>query len=154
MLYINIAGNYGLAQLKVIADNLSDKIEGIPGVLSADVVGGLEREVKINVDANRLKYYSLSLNDVTNAISTENLNIPGGSVDIGSLNYLIRVPGEIEDPNIFGDLVVKLTWRDILYISGMLHRLFTGIKKEQSYSRENTSEAVTVIIKKQSGRIL
>src|SRR5436190_9487090 len=40
MLYINLSGNYGLARLKEIGDNLSDKIEAIPGVLSADVKGG------------------------------------------------------------------------------------------------------------------
>lgn len=152
MLYINIAGNYGLAELKVIADNLSDKIEGIPGVLSADVVGGLEREVKINVNADRLKYYNLGLNDVTAAINTENLNIPGGSVDIGNLNYLIRVPGEIDDPKVFGDLVVKsdLSGHPI-YIRDIAQVIY-GYKERTSFSRENSTEAVTVIVKKQSGQ--
>jgi CzcA family heavy metal efflux pump len=152
MLYINIAGNYGLAQLKVIGDNLSDKIEGIPGVLSAEVVGGLEREVKINVDANRLKYYSLGLNDVTNAITSENLNIPGGGVDIGDLNYLVRVPGEIEDPAVFGDLVVKSDLNgNPIYVRDVAQVIY-GYKERTSYSRENTEDAVTIIIKKQSGQ--
>ena len=154
MLYINIAGNYSLAQLKIIADNLSDKIEGITGVLSAEVVGGLEREVKINVDGNRLRYYSLSLNDITTAISNENLNIPGGSVDIGDLNYLIRVPGEVEDPKIFGDLVVKADLNgNPIYIRDVAQVIY-GYKERTSYSRENSSEAVTIIIKKQSGQNL
>lgn len=154
MLYINVAGNYGLAKLKEIADNMSDKIEGVPGVLSAEVVGGLEREVKINVDANRLKYYNLSLNDVSNAIGGENLNIPGGSVDIGDLNYLIRVPGEVEDPKIFGDLVVK-SGQDgnPIYIRDVAQVIY-GYKDKTTYSRENGIEAVTIIIKKQSGENL
>lgn len=154
MLYINIAGNYGLDKLKAIADNMSDKIEGVPGVLSAEVVGGLEREVKINVDANRLKYYALSLTDVSNAISGENLNIPGGSVDVGDLNYLIRVPGEIEDPKIFGDLVVK-TGIDghPIYVRDVAQVIY-GYKDRTTYSRENGVEAVTIIIKKQSGENL
>ena len=154
MLYINIAGNYGLAQLKVIGDNLSDKIEGVPGVLSAEVVGGLEREVKINVDVNRLKYYSLGLTDVTNAIKSENLNIPGGGVDIGDLNYLVRIPGEIEDPGVFGELVVKSdNNNNPIYIRDVAQVIY-GYKERTSYSRENTSDAVTIIIKKQSGQNL
>jgi len=154
MLYINVAGNYGLAQLKVVGDNLSDKIEAIPGVLSAEVVGGLEREVKINVDVNRLKYYSLSLNDITAAINTENLNIPGGSVDIGNLNYLIRVPGEVEDPNIFKDLIVKTDMSGHpVYIRDVAQVIY-GFKERTTYSRENMQEAVTVVIKKQSGQNL
>jgi len=154
ILYINIAGNYGLAKLKEAADRLSDQIEGVQGVLSAEVVGGLEREVKINVNGDRLKYYSLGLNDITNAISAENLNIPGGSVDIGDLNYLIRVPGEVEDPKVFGDLVVKSDVKgNPIYIRDVAQVIY-GYKERTSYSRENGEDAVTIIIKKQSGENL
>jgi multidrug efflux pump len=154
MLYINIAGNYGLARLKEIADNLSDKIEGVPGVLSAEVVGGLDREVKINANAERLKYYGVSLNDLTTAISTENLNIPGGSVDIGKLNYLIRVPGEVEDPMVFGDLVVKSDMNNNpIYVRDVAQVVY-GYKDRTTYSRQNGLDAVTIVIKKQSGENL
>lgn len=154
ILYINIAGNYGLAKLKEVADHLSDQIEGVQGVLSAEVVGGLEREVKINVNADRLKYYNLSLNDITNTIAAENLNIPGGSVDIGDLNYLIRVPGEIEDPNIFGSLIVKSDLNgNPIYIRDVAQVIY-GYKERTTYSRENSEDAVTIIIKKQSGENL
>ena len=154
ILYINVAGNYGLSKLKEVADKMSDQIEGVQGVLSAEVVGGLEREVKINVDADRLKYYSLGLNDITNAISMENLNIPGGSVDIGDLNYLIRVPGEVEDPRIFGDLIVKSDMKgNPIYIRDVAQVIY-GYKERTSFSRENGEDAVTIIIKKQSGEFV
>lgn len=154
MLYINIAGNYGLAKLKQIADNIGDKIEGIPGVLSAEVVGGLDREVKINANAQRLKYYGVSLNDLTATISTENLNVPGGSVDIGNLNYLIRVPGEVEDPKVFGDLIVKSDPNgNPIYIRDVAQVVYS-YKDRTTYARENGIEAVTIIIKKQSGENL
>jgi len=151
ILYINISGNTGLAHLKDIADNLSDKIEEIPGVLSADVVGGLEREVKINVDADRLKYYNLSFNDITGTISAENISIPGGGVDVGSSNYLVRVPGEIEDPSILGDLVVKTDMEsNPIYIRDVAKVIY-GYKDRTTYSRENRNESVTVVLKKRSG---
>ncbi len=154
MLYINIAGNYGLARLKEMADNISDKIEGVPGVLSAEVVGGLDREVKINANADRLKYYGVSLNDLTNTIRAENLNIPGGSVDIGKLNYLIRVPGEVEDPLVFGDLIVKSDMENNpIYVRDVAQVVY-GYKDRTTYARENGVEAVTIIIKKQSGENL
>nr|MBC8484577.1 efflux RND transporter permease subunit [Bacteroidota bacterium] len=68
ILYINLSGNFGLAKLKDIGDNLADKIEGITGVLSVDVTGGLEREVKVNTNADRMKYYNVSFNDIIFAI--------------------------------------------------------------------------------------
>ncbi len=153
MLYINISGNYGLAKLKEIGDNLKKKIEGITGVLSADVVGGLEHEVKINVDADRLKYYGLSLNDVQNTIAAENMNIPGGGVDIGNLNYLVRVPGEVEDPTYFGNLVVKTVNNKSIYLRDVAQVVY-GYKDRESFSRVNGQDAVTIVIKKQSGENL
>lgn len=152
ILYVNISGNYGIANLKKTADDLSDKFEGIQGVLSAEVVGGLEREVKINVNAERLKYYGLGLNDITNTIGSENLNIPGGSVDIGDLNYLLRVPGEVEDPSVFGNLVIKTDQSGHPVFIRDVAQVIYGFKQRETYSRENSVEAVTVIIKKQSGQ--
>jgi CzcA family heavy metal efflux pump len=154
IIYINISGNYGLAKLKDIADNISDKIEQIPGVLNADVVGGLEREVKINVDANRLKYYNLSFNDIINTISAENISIPGGGVDVGSSNYLVRIPGEIENPEHFGDLVVKTDIQSHpIYIRDVA-QVYYGFKDRTTYSRENGNESVTIPVKKRSGENL
>jgi len=151
MLYVNISGNYGLAKLKDIADNLSDKIEAIPGVLSAEVIGGLDREVKINVDADKLKYYGVSLNDVTNAIKNENLSMPGGGVDIGNLNYLVRVPGEIEDPAFFANLVVKTYSGNSVFLRDVAEVVY-GFKDRTTYARQNGVENVIIVIRKQSGQ--
>jgi multidrug efflux pump len=152
ILYVNISGNEGLAKLKDIGDKLSDKIEGIPGILSAEVVGGLEREVKINVDADRLKYYNLSFNDIINTISAENISIPGGGVDVGSSNYLVRVPGEIEDPSIIGDFVVKTDNKQTapVYIRDVAQVIY-GYKEHSTFSRENGKESITILVKKRSG---
>lgn len=150
MLYVNLSGNFGLANLKDIADNLSDDIEAIPGVLAADVKGGLEREVKINVDAYRLKYYGLSFDDIIGKIGLENRSIPGGSVDIGNQNYLIRVPGEFDDPAKISDIVVKSEKGQPIYVRDVAQVIY-GYKERTTMSRENGREAVTLVIKKRSG---
>lgn len=150
MLYVNLSGNLGLAALKDIADKLSDDIEGISGILSADVKGGLEREVKINVDANRLKYYNLTFNDITGKIGMENLSIPGGSVDVGTQNYLVRVPGEYQDPELIRDIVIKVESEKPIYLRDVAQVIY-GYKQRSTMSRENGQEAVTIVIKKRSG---
>ena len=149
-LYVNLSGNLGLAALKDIADKLSDDIEAIPGVLSADVIGGLEREVKVNVDANRLKYYNLSFNDIIYKINAENQNIPGGAVDVGTQNYLIRVPGQYEDPELIRDIVVKSENEKPIYVRDVAQVIY-GYKERTTMARENGVEAVTLVIKKRSG---
>ena len=150
MLYVNLSGNLGLAALKDIADKLSDDIEGISGILSADVKGGLEREVKINVDANRLKYYNLTFTDITGKIGMENLSIPGGSVDVGTQNYLVRVPGEYQDPELIRDIVIKAESGKPIYLRDVAQVIY-GYKQRSTMSRENGQEAVAIVIKKRSG---
>jgi multidrug efflux pump subunit AcrB len=150
MLYVNLSGNLGLANLKDVADNLSDDVEAIPGVLSADVKGGLEREVKINVDASRLKYYGLSFDDIIGKINLENRSIPGGSVDVGTQNYLIRVPGEFDDPAKISDIVVKSENGQPIYVRDIAQVIY-GYKERTTLARENGRESVTLVIKKRSG---
>jgi|WetSurMetagenome_2_1015567.scaffolds.fasta_scaffold02239_6 multidrug efflux pump len=150
MLYVNLTGNIGLPKLKDEATKLSDKIEQIPGVLSADVVGGIEREVKIDADADRLTYYNLSFNDIINAVSAEHLNIPGGSIEVGKSSYLIRVPGEYKDPEKMSDIVVKNINGQPIYIRDVA-RVTYGYKERDTYSRVNGKESVTIVLKKRSG---
>ncbi|MBS1550885.1 MAG: efflux RND transporter permease subunit [Bacteroidetes bacterium] len=150
MLYINLSGNLGLAALKDIADRMSDDIEGIPGILAADVKGGLEREVKVNVDAGRLKYYNLALSDITGKIGSENLSIPGGSVDVGTQNYLVRVPGEYQDPELIRDIVIKAENGKPIYLRDVAQVIY-GYKQRTTMARESGQEAVTIVIKKRSG---
>ena len=57
---INLSGDYDEVILKEIAENLQDKIEGISTVLGVDLTGGLEREVQVDVDLPKLKYYNIS----------------------------------------------------------------------------------------------
>ena len=61
---INLAASYSLAQLRDVAEDLEGDIEGVPGVLEVDLIGGLEREVQVNVDLNALQGYNLTFNDV------------------------------------------------------------------------------------------
>ena len=95
---INLAGPYSLSRLKDVAEDLADEIETVPQILEVQIIGALEREVKVNVDLHALQGYGLAFEDVVNTIRDENANIPGGSIDVDRLNYLVRIDGEFEDP--------------------------------------------------------
>jgi multidrug efflux pump subunit AcrB len=82
---VNLAADYSLARLKDVAENLQDEVEGISSVLEANLIGGLTREVRIDVDLSALKSYDLSFNDLITTIQQENTNIPGGSIDVDRL---------------------------------------------------------------------
>ena len=131
---INLAANYSLARLRDAAEDLQDEIEGVAGVLEVDLIGGLEREVQINVDLNALQGYGLAFNDLISTIQSENTNIPGGSIDIDRLNYLVRVDGEFDDPQEIENLVVKAPNGTPIYVRDVADVLF-GFKDRASYAR-------------------
>jgi multidrug efflux pump subunit AcrB len=151
IMQVNISGEYGLVRLKEIAEDLQDRLEQIPYILRADLNGGLEREVKIDVDLARLQFYNIALDDVVEAVRGENVNIPGGSVDVGRLKYLVRVDGEIEDPAIIGDLVVTMVDGRPVYIRDVA-RVDFGFVERESFARLDGTSVVTLDIVKRSGQ--
>src|SRR3990172_1035578 len=60
IMFVNIGGNVGLARLKKIADDIQDEIEAIPGVIGAEISGGLEPEVQVNADVYRMNAFQIS----------------------------------------------------------------------------------------------
>ena len=153
ILVINVAGAHSLVTLKDIAENLELRIEQISGVLDVTVAGGLEREVQVNVDPDRLVYYGLELGDIIETIREENLNMPGGSIQTGTLRYAVRVPGEFTTPEEIGALVVKTRNRQPIAIEDLAEVRF-GFKEEATYARLNGLPCVSLNVQKRSGENL
>lgn len=103
---INLAADYSLAQLTQVAERLEDALETLAGIREVDVIGGIEREVQVNVSLDALKAYNISLPQIVGAIQGQNLTIPGGNIDVERFSYLLRVSGEFEHPSEIEDLVV------------------------------------------------
>ncbi len=153
ILVINVAGTHSLVTLKDIAEDLEQRIEQISGVLDVTVAGGLEREVQVNVDPDRLVYYGLELGDIIETIREENLNMPGGSIQAGTLRYAVRVPGEFTTPEEIGALVVKTRNRQPIAIEDVAEVRF-GFKEEATYARLNGLPCVSLNVQKRSGENL
>ncbi len=150
ILQVNLSGNYDLVRLKEIAEDLEDRLETLPQVLRVDVRGGLEREVKVDVDLARLTYYELALKDVIDRIDEENVNFPGGSLPVGADDYLLRVDGEFDDPELIEDLVVAIVDGRPIYLRDIGSVDF-GFSERESYARLEGSEVVTLDVIKRSG---
>ncbi|MGB5073064.1 MAG: efflux RND transporter permease subunit, partial [Bacteroidota bacterium] len=153
IMYVNIGGDVGLPRLKEIAKRLEDEIEGVPGVLSADITGALEPEVQINCDVNRMKGYEISFGDVLGAIQGEHITIPGGSLDNGTTDYTVRVPGEYKDAKPIEDIIVKMRNGQPIYVRDVADVRFS-FEDRQTYARLNGEQVVTLPIKKRAGENL
>ena len=167
---INLAGPYALTRLKDVGDDLADRIETVPTILEVDVIGGLDREIKVDVDLHALQGHGLSFEDIINTIGDENVNIPGGSMDVDRLSYLVRIDGEFDSPeDEIGSLVIKSPNGRPVYISDVATIDF-GFKERTTYSRlqllqvedgrrlvrlpedrAQSNQVVTLNVKKRSG---
>jgi CzcA family heavy metal efflux pump len=150
IMLMSLTGNVGLPVLNEIAEELEDRIEAIPGVLDVQVIGGVEREIQIEVDPDRVAEYGISLVDLVEVTRLENVNTPGGSMDLGEAKYLMRTPGEIRSPEELANLVVKVGPEGTVYLRDIA-TIKDGFKDLSSLSRVDNRPAVTLAISKRSG---
>lgn len=64
IMQVNVSGEYGLVQLKDVAEDVKERLEQISTISEVQISGGLEREVRVEVDLARLKHYGVSYNDI------------------------------------------------------------------------------------------
>jgi len=93
-----LSGPFSLRRLQKFAEDMEDRLESIPGVLDARLSGGLEREIHVEFDLDRVGAYRVPFSSLINAVTRSNVNMPGGSMDIGQAKYLVRVPEDFQDP--------------------------------------------------------
>jgi len=147
---ITMAGPVGEDALKELAEKLQDDLTRISGVLEVELTGGTERQVTVEVQPERLSYYGFSLDDVMNSIKNENVNIPGGNVEVGRGNFLLRTPGEFSDAREVERVAVKRVGDRPVFVRD-LARVIDGYEPRETYSRLRGDASVTLAIKKRAG---
>ena len=89
---------HSLVWLRDWADNwLSDRLSAVPGTAGSEIVGGLEREIRVHLDPERLTAYNLSPDQVAAALKAENRQIFAGRVTVESREIIARTMGEFEN---------------------------------------------------------
>jgi multidrug efflux pump subunit AcrB len=104
---VHLSGDYSLDKLKKYAEDLQDRIEGLKEITRVDIVGALDREIKIDVDMYKMQSAGVSFRDIESAVAYENLTISGGQMRMEGVKRSINVVGQFIDPNKIGDIVVR-----------------------------------------------
>ncbi|MDP9053457.1 MAG: efflux RND transporter permease subunit [Acidobacteriota bacterium] len=151
VMQIAVSAPRSLRDLTMIADKLiKQKLENAKGVGQVRIVGGAKREIHVLVDPDKLRSYSLTITDVFNALKSQNLELPGGSLKQGAKDFTIRTTGRVTDAAQFNQIaianrngyVVKVT--DIGYSEDSYEEPVTA-------ARLDGVPAVTLVVSKQSG---
>jgi multidrug efflux pump subunit AcrB len=140
---VNLGAEYPVSRLTEVAERLQDDIEAASGIREVEIVGNIEREVRVDVDLAALNGYGLGFGQLVNAIQGQNLTIPGGTMDVDMMNYLIRVSGEFENPSEIENLVIGRPVREGSTSAGLVYMrdvadVFFGFQDRESYARLRT----------------
>ena len=129
---------------------LDGQLERAGGVGAVDVVGGLDRAINVWVDSERLAAYKIPITSVRDALQRQNADVPGGNVETGKRELVLRTLGRYTDPREMEQLVVAningapIKIRDI-------GRVEDGTKEQRSVARLNGQPTVTLEVRRQSG---
>jgi len=151
VLWLNLVGKRPIRELSTYADEvLKEKLQRINEVGAIRMYGLRLRQVRIWVDADRMRAYGVAPGDIMQALQRENLELPGGRIESISKEYEVKIKGEFSKVHDFNDLVVT-------YYNGAPVRIRDigkaedGMQEKRTVVRFNGVSAVGLGIQKQSG---
>ncbi len=148
---ISLSGDRSIRELTELADKTARvQLERVGGVGEVRVVGGLDRAINVWIDAERLAAYQIPITAVGQALTRQNADVPGGNVDTGREELVLRTLGRYSNPRAFGDLVVANLGGSPIRIRD-IGRVEDGTKEQRSLSRLNGVPTVSLEIRRQSG---
>ncbi|HEY9561803.1 MAG TPA: efflux RND transporter permease subunit, partial [Anseongella sp.] len=150
---INLSGDYDLIRLKEYAEDMQDRIEGLPEITRVDIVGALEREIQVNVDLYKMQVSGTSFSDIEQAIASENVTVSGGQVSVDGMKRSLSVNGEYRDAEKMENIVVTSTSGAKVYLRDIAD-VVDGHEEQESYARLDGENVITLNVIKRSGENL
>ena len=151
IMQIAVSAPRSLRDVTLIADKqIKQKLENAKGVGQITIVGGATREIHVLVDPDRLRAYKLTVNDVFNALRSQNLELPGGNLNEGVRELTVRTTGRILDAAQFNQITVANRNGYIVKVAD-IGSAEDSYEEPRSAARLDGRPSVTLIVAKQSG---
>ena len=135
---------------KILDDGLVNPLARVDGVGSVSISGAPKREIHIYVDPHKLEAYHLTVEGISQIVGAENRNVPGGSFDIGTNTYALRVQGEFNTSGEMANLVVGTFDGRPVYLHDVA-RIEDSLEERTQQTYINGQAGAMIIIQKQSG---
>ena len=141
---------YDLEKLYAFLDtNVTTQLEKIEGVSAVEMMGGIENEVQITVNQEKLQGHGISINQIAGVLAKENVNAPAGSIKQGNASLQVRAIGEFKSVEEIANLPITTGNGTMIYIKDIA--TVEEVEKEQSsYAMINGTEGIMYSLSKQS----
>lgn len=152
---LSVSGGEDLWQTKELSETVfRRRLEQLDGIAQAAVTGGLDREIRVEVEPRLLDSYSLTIEQISTALDRANVSAPGGTILQGRYRYPLRTLGEFQTVEEIGDVVIARqmveTGVRVVRLSDV-GRVVDGFAEREAIARYAGSESVGILVFKESG---
>lgn len=135
---------------KILDDQVATPLARVSGVGTVSVSGIAQREIQVYCDPNKLEAYGLSIETISEAIAAANRSTPGGTFDVGSNTYSLRVDQEFNDPSEMLDIVVGHNGTAPVYLRDVA-RVQDTVEERTQETYNNSEKGGMIVVQKRSG---
>ena len=135
---------------KLMHDRIQPRLAKLQGVARVNMSGGSEREIEVNINAEKLKTYHLSILQVLQAIQTANMEIPAGNIETAEITYSVRLAAKYTDLDELRNTVIvsipgggEIRVKDVAEVKD-------GVAKTAFINRIDGKDAIALTVMKQS----
>ena len=147
----SVTADQSYAALTDLLDNkVVAPLNRIDGVGSVMMIGGPTRAVMVDIDPRKLDAYNLSLEQIGNVLRAENIDLPAGNIEMGMINYPIRIEGRFTNSDQVKDIIISNINSKVVYLKDVA-TVRDDLKKATLDDKLNGRKSVRLMIQKQSG---
>ncbi len=151
VLTIAVSGRRDFREITELArKRIKERLETVNGVGAVTLVGGRVRAMNIVVDTDKLAAYNLTVEDVRLSLLRQNLEVPGGRVNQGPRELVLRTLGRLKDADEFNRLIVANRGGYLVRVSD-IGRAEDSFEEPRTLARLDGANAVSLVVQKQSG---
>ncbi len=146
ILRASVSGSPNLSALRYLSDEfVKPDLESLAGVAAVRVSGGLEQEIYVELDRTPLATFGISIQDVTNRLAQENINLTGGTLREGESKYLVRTLNEFQTVEEINEVIIAQRGGVPIRV-GDIGQVYSGFKERDIITRINGRESVEIAV--------
>jgi HAE1 family hydrophobic/amphiphilic exporter-1 len=147
-----LTGERRLLELKELAEELiKPRLEQVEGIAAVEITGGVEREIQVEVDPEKLANYGLKIEEVAQKIAAFNRSLQGGTIRKGKFMYSLRIAGEFENIKEIEGIPIKFTGDGGVVLLKHIGRVVDTIKEREGTTKLNGRESIGLLVRKDYG---
>jgi len=150
IMILAVSGERSLLELKGFSEEIiKPRLEQIEGIGSAEITGGVEREIHAEIKPTLLSLYGLTINQVAQRIDSFNRNLQGGSIRKGRFKLALRIIGEFEKIDEIREIGLKTAEEKGIIRLKDVAQINDSIKERMGITKLNGKESIGILVRKE-----